>query len=237
MSTFWKFGPKLALCCVVCGLCLVGWAGRLSIAQSGGQDSPPPATKPEEPKAAIQEAKPDAPKGEPAVPFPAPVSVDALQLPRETDGPGSELSLKPMSPPAPAPVVVGPDHSPFEVEDPEKVAGDFLEQNQKMAEAQLKALKEEAEKLKTRLAKVEAGIKRWDRLVEALKQSGNATELGGAVEPAGKEKRAETPAERTERESIERNLGIETPRARAEPTAKLPDTAKPAGVPGELAPR
>ncbi len=164
MSTICKLGPKLALCGVVCGLCLIGWAGRFSIAQSGGQVTPPVATKPEEPKPAIPEPKPEVPKAESAAPVPAPVpapvSSDDLQLPRDTGGPASEPSLKPVDPPAPAPVVVGPDHSPLEAEDPEKVASDFLEHNHKVAEAQLKALKEEAEKLKARLAKVEAGIKR-----------------------------------------------------------------------------
>ena len=78
--------------------------------------------------------------------------------------------------PRTAPVTVGPDHSPAEGDDPEKVANVFLEQNQKLAEAQLKALKDEAEKLRARLTKVEAGIKRWDRLLEALKQSQGTTE-------------------------------------------------------------
>ena len=78
-------------------------------------------------------------------------------------------------------MVVGPDHSPLEAEDPEKVANDFLEHNHKFAEAQLKALKEEAEKLKARLAKVEAGIKRWDRLLEALKQSGGTARIERSV--------------------------------------------------------
>jgi len=56
-------------------------------------------------------------------------------------------------------------------EDPEKVVKVFVEQNKKQAETQLKNLKDEAEKLRTRLQKVEAGIKRWETLLEALKQS------------------------------------------------------------------
>jgi len=56
-------------------------------------------------------------------------------------------------------------------EDPERVVKAFVEQNQKLAETQLKNLNDEAEKLRTRLHKVEAGIKRWETLHEALKQS------------------------------------------------------------------
>ena len=237
MSTICKLGPKLALCCVVCGLCLVGWAGRFSIAQSGGQDSPPPA-KAEEPKVAAPQAKPDVPKAEPelpkaetAAPVLGPVFSDALLLPRETDGPAREPSLKPVDPPAPAPVVVGPDHSPLEAEDPEKVANDFLEHNHKFAEAQLKALKEEAEKIKARLAKVEAGIKRWDRLVEALKQSGATADTKRAFtrvvtnDPAD-----ETPAGRDD----------VTPKSSPRPDQPEPSErpqSKPADGPGDLVPR
>ncbi len=47
----------------------------------------------------------------------------------------------------------------------------FVEQNQKMAESQLTSLKAEEAKLRDRLRKVEAGIKRWESLLGALKQS------------------------------------------------------------------
>jgi hypothetical protein len=235
MSTLGKFGPKLALCCVVCGLGLAGWAGRFSIAQSGGQDAPPPGIPGGEPKAAIPRPNAEPLKAEPGAPLLA-VPTDALSEPRPADGPEHEPALAPANAPAPAPVVVGPDHSPLEAEDPEKVASDFLEHNHKFAEAQLKALKEEAEKLKARLAKVEAGIKRWDRLVEALKQSGKVTGVEGVVEPAAKERPPAAPAA---------DHDLHLPRAttddkqppRAEPAAKLPDAARPASAAGDLAPR
>jgi len=56
-------------------------------------------------------------------------------------------------------------------EDPEKAVQSFVEQNQKLAETQLKNLRDEQAKLRARLQKVEAGIKRWEVLVEALKLS------------------------------------------------------------------
>jgi hypothetical protein len=40
-----------------------------------------------------------------------------------------------------------------------------------MAESQLKSLKDEEAKLRDRLRKVEGGIKRWESLLGALKQS------------------------------------------------------------------
>ena len=231
MSTIRKFGPKLVLCCVVCGLCLVGWAGRFSIAQSGGQDSPPPAAKPEEPKAAILGAKPEVPRAESAAPIPAPVSGEALQLPHEPGALASEPALKPVDPPAPAPVVVGPDHSPLEAEDPEKVASDFLEHNHKFAEAQLKALKEEAEKLKARLAKVEGGIKRWDRLLEALKQS------GATAENQRKFTRVETKLNEDERPALRDEVPSKLSPHPDQPPPSEPFHSKPVDAPGGLGPR
>ena len=55
--------------------------------------------------------------------------------------------------------------------DPEKAALVFVAENQKLAESQLKNLKDEESKLNARLLKVQAGIKRWESLVEAVKQS------------------------------------------------------------------
>ena len=46
-----------------------------------------------------------------------------------------------------------------------------MERNQKEAEEHLKALTTEAQQLRTRLAKLEAGIKKWQGLVNALKTS------------------------------------------------------------------
>jgi phage shock protein A len=83
---------------------------------------------------------------------------------------------------ATAPYTVASGTAPVEMDDPEKTATAFLEQNQKLAETNLKALKEEAEKLRARLTKVEAGVRRWERLLEALKQSEG--DLGADSPPA-----------------------------------------------------
>jgi hypothetical protein len=89
---------------------------------------------------------------------------------------------------APPPVVSA--HSPLELEpasslpapgesdDPEKNVQAFIEQNRKVAETQLKNLRDEAEKLRGRLQKVEAGIRRWENLLTALQTNeGSASDL------------------------------------------------------------
>ena len=69
-----------------------------------------------------------------------------------------------------------------ENEDPAKAAQDFVEQNQKVAETQLKNLRDEEAKLRSRLQKVEAAIKRWEALVSALNVSATAqTVVSGPV--------------------------------------------------------
>ena len=189
MSTIRRIGPKLLLCSILCGLFLIGWVTRNSIAQSRPQD-PPPSTAP---GGAHKEASPpasEAVKAEPSpvvLPGPDPIPMEKPEPLNSKEPPSPEPLPSRASAPAPAPVVVGPDHAPIESEDPEKVASEFLEQNRKLAETQVKALKEEAEKLRTRLAKVEGGIKRWDRLLEALKRSQEAAES---------EQTAVTPGER-----------------------------------------
>jgi hypothetical protein len=59
----------------------------------------------------------------------------------------------------------------IESEDPEQVVKAFIEQNQKQAQSQLKKLKDEGDKLRARLQKVEASIKRWETYLTALKPS------------------------------------------------------------------
>ncbi len=184
MSTIRKIGPKLFLCGIICGLLLIGWASRYSIAQGRTQEVPPQIPSGGEPKEAPPQAKPETVGAEPALALPGPVDLtpgDATPPP----GPKNAPNSKPLSSSTSraAPVVVGPDHSPIEAEDPEKLAGQFLDQNQRIAEAQVKSLKEEAEKLKTRLTKVEAGIKRWERLLVAFKQSQEAVDFTRVITP------------------------------------------------------
>ena len=180
MPSILRIGPKLALCGVVAGLILVGWAARYSAAQERCSRWPPPidqvpgtTVRGEEPKAAVPQSKPQT-RSELDSPLPAPGPADHLAVPHlntePEPNPFNGTLGHHQSAPAPVPVAPG-DATAAEVDDPEKVATAFLEQNQKLAEAHLKTLKEEAEKLKARLLKVEAGIKRWDSLLGALKQS------------------------------------------------------------------
>jgi nucleotide-binding universal stress UspA family protein len=216
MSTFRRIGPKLFLGGIVLGVFLIGWANRYSIAESRPQDLPAPAPSGGA-KEALPSATPESIKPESAAASPGSAPAEALALPSVSkDALSPEPILNPITAsPAPAPVVVGPDHSPIEAEDPEKVATEFLEQNQKLAEAQLKALKEEAQKLKARLTKVEAGIKRWDRLLVALNQSQGAAAVEGAdpERPVFKSE-AKVPAEAHD---------DAPPPTRAEPGSKRPN--------------
>jgi len=86
-----------------------------------------------------------------------------------------------LPPPAPAPAVSSRlpldldlatgVTSPGGTDDPEKTAQAFVEQNRQVAEAQLKNLRDQAENLRSRLQKIEAGIRRWEALLAALQKS------------------------------------------------------------------
>jgi hypothetical protein len=76
--------------------------------------------------------------------------------------------------------------------DPERAALAFVAENQKLAESQLKNLKDEESKLKARLLKVQAGIKRWESLIDALRQSQTDD---ARVVPGAPTSRVETPSE------------------------------------------
>jgi len=56
-------------------------------------------------------------------------------------------------------------------EDPEAAAREFLEANRKEAESRLRALTSEAEQLRARLDRLNAGISRWQSLLDALSRS------------------------------------------------------------------
>jgi hypothetical protein len=180
VPTISKIGPKLALCGVVSGLFLIGWAARHSVAQAPAQDSQsppplqaPPSGRPEEAKVAV----PQSPAG----------TASELALPPPEAGAATEPTAAPefkASADALAPVTGAAGNQAVEVDDPEKVAIVFVEHNYAHAEAQLKSLKEEAEKLRARLAKVEAGIKRWDRVLVALAQSQGLAAVAPSTELA-----------------------------------------------------
>lgn len=69
-------------------------------------------------------------------------------------------------------------------DDPDARARSFVEKNRREADEQLKTLREEAVQLKGRLARVEAGIRRWEALAEALDRSQDRAANRPQGEPA-----------------------------------------------------
>jgi hypothetical protein len=100
--------------------------------------------------------------------------------------------------------------------DPEKTAQSFVDGCRKEAEENLKALTTEAEQLRARLARLDSGIKRWERLLTALKSA------------QGQSVTSTTPDETPDLEPVKQS-----------PTASRSDrrvrwaNATPAGPPGE----
>ena len=185
MSIFQRFGRKLVFCGVAGGVLLFGWAARHSSAAEPSPGSTAAGCSRSGTSAAIAGIEGDRSGGETrierlgdrgiAAPGPAePLSVPHL-APEQDPVPAAKT--KKVDESARATVVASPEGSSADSEDPEKVANTFLEQNRKLAEAQLKALKDEAEKLKARLTKIEAGMRRWERLLAALNQSQTAARV------------------------------------------------------------
>lgn len=152
------------------------------------KDLPPPPDEPAldlavPPASPILESKPLGaikPEAAPAA-SPAPLPDD------ETDPlpPARELKPRPSAaiPPAPRdpvgdefdrpaarpePRAAEPDFDP--ADDPDADARSFVERNRREAQEQLKGLREEAARLKGRLARVEAGIRRWEALADAMER-------------------------------------------------------------------
>lgn len=142
---------RLTIAGVIASVALIGWVGRISWAQDGARKEPTPAAPAEELKPVPASAPLD---------LPPPTAPDAtpFQLPSTPGAP------PPIDPTASSPA--GPTN-----DDPEKNARAFVEQNRKVAQDELKKLKDEAERLRTRLGKVEGGIRRWEALLAALENS------------------------------------------------------------------
>jgi hypothetical protein len=146
-----RFPTSLVVAVLVAGLIGVGWMVRSSWAQD---------QKPATPAAPRPEASPEP-----------------LQPPTEAK-PSELLPPEPaaadFSPKTSVPLPTAPPDSPPTIDaaaDPEKAAQAFVDQNKKMAMGQLKNLKSEAERLRARLQKVEAGIRRWESLLAAIEKS------------------------------------------------------------------
>ena len=149
---------------------------------------PPPA--PEEPALDLADlpaaAPAPAPKAEapPEVKDEAPPTAAPAPIPAEDPNPlppARELTSKPLPavPPAPEADDDRPTPKPSRraatpraesADDPDAHARSFVERNRREAEEQLKALRDEAAQLKGRLARVEAGIRRWEALAAAMNQ-------------------------------------------------------------------
>ena len=97
---------------------------------------------------------------------------------RKPEVPFCPAVLPSIPPDRAAPNPAGPGN-----DDPEKNARAFLEQNRKVAQGELRNLKDEAEQLRTRLGKVEAGIRRWEALLAALDNSEKTAAPGPGMPP------------------------------------------------------
>ena len=148
MRHAYRFAPRLALALALAGLTLVGWVARSTQAQDG--------------------AKPRADAEKPAdLPLPSPPSQEST--------PGTPLGLtEPQAAPLP-PVLDNKEaaaSTPVPAnDDPEQNARAFVERNRKEAQDELKNLRDEEKRLRARLGKVEAGIRRWEALLTALDSS------------------------------------------------------------------
>ncbi len=114
----------------------------------------------------------------------APAAASAVSVPSAPLAAASGLTV-----PSPLPAAPAESQSAPPSDDPEQAARTFVERNQREAEEHLKALTDEAQQLRARLAKLESGIKKWQALVTALKgsqaQSVNSAAITPGAEDAG----------------------------------------------------
>jgi hypothetical protein len=155
-ATRWQLAA-VGLGGVVVGLGLATWnggvAGPLTTRAAGAQDVPSSPTLP--PVALPQLAEPETLD---AAPSAAPVRQD-------------EPLPAPVSPPPAAPENL-PAAGP--IDDPEGTAVAFLDRSRKEAQGAVGALKAEVQTLRARLEKAEAGLARWQAVLDALDSQANA---------------------------------------------------------------
>jgi hypothetical protein len=170
---------------------MVGWVAKTSQAQNSG--APPTQLGPALTSAPKQETA-GKEAGPPPPIAPAAISVKensaALSLPKDQGAPPiNPIPLaREKAPTAPEPVGMAtlpaaPDVSPLGGDDPEKSAQSFMERSQKEAQRHLKALTAEAEQLRTRLTKLDSGIKKWQDLLNALSTAQHGQPLSTATGP------------------------------------------------------
>jgi hypothetical protein len=171
--------PRLARAAIVAVLGLMGFLAHVTLAQDQKRTPPSPVQEPPLQGTVVREKRTEV--------------LQDLDVPKvERVVPGTaQLGIEAPSDPA---IVAGVAGAGNESDDPEKAALAFVEQNQKQAEAQLQNLRAEEAKLQARLKKVEAGIKRWESLLGALKQSKGSVAVGVPGNPEGWKKAAPGPA-------------------------------------------
>ena len=168
--------PTLAWAAIVMVLVVVGWVAKTTVAQDRRQKPPTTAAvaDPATPPLSLSEDLdvPNIKAGEPARPN-LPIATESQPAtpasPREPNQVSSRSSLEDIA--AANDSSAGSTSASSASADPETAALVFVAENQKLAELQLRNLKDEEAKLKARLLKVQAGIKRWESLAQALKQS------------------------------------------------------------------
>jgi hypothetical protein len=228
MVTLTRIIRLIGITGLVVWLGIIGWAARTTHAQNGGQAPLPPPPIPS------QRSGREEPKGMAAPALServTPVLADSSKIPppppirnKLTSATDQDLSL------ATGPAVhpdAGAETPAATIDDPEKTAQSFVERNQKEAESQLKTLTNESEELRARLLKLEAGIRRWQALVDALKRSQDLVAKGDAAQ-------GESGAEQTSQASPNAPDGANSKPATsgsAEATAPAVDPALPASQP------
>jgi hypothetical protein len=194
---------------LVCWVGLVGWLAKTSLAQNGAQAPPPALPAPKTDSAVKVETRGALPPPPPLAPADTPNPALATLPPVSQEKPLTLPEPKheePVAPPAIEPefpqgvktraaepavpaLPVSEATAVNLTEDPEISAQSFVERNQKEAEHHLKTLTNEAVNLRTRLNKLESGIKKWENLVNALRtaQQGpvTSTAVTSGAEEAG----------------------------------------------------
>jgi hypothetical protein len=189
------FAPAVGVCLLVTGLVIVLGLGSPTLAQKEtpapkaeadrkGTSLPvaevPPPNPPAIESVPVTVADPfDAP-GIPAAPAAEPAKMDTLTVPAAQQG-------------AAAATPAG--------DDPERAAQDFADRTRKEADAAIKSLTAEAETLRARLRKVEAGLQRWQALQTALDQNSRKVAVGD--KKAWKQMEGREPASRPAPRTIE----------------------------------
>jgi hypothetical protein len=187
-----KRAPKLACVAAFVAVCVIGWVTEATLAQDpaetpGSFPSPDkvaaaPAPVQGRPSPSREPAKLLVGSESPASPHEPPVGLPSAETVPAAPTPTADLLASGANSAPESPIELSPINDP---DDPEKAAMAFVEQNQKLAESQLKNLKDEQAKLRARLQKVEGGIKRWEALVGALKQSQGSVVVASTANPAG----------------------------------------------------